>query len=50
MLTDIKTFFVFTDSTDGHPFEDITQLVPLVQNAEDKSVYITTQPSSFKGD
>jgi hypothetical protein len=38
----IKTFLAFTDCTDGHPFEDITQLVRLVQNAEDEPGCIST--------
>jgi hypothetical protein len=47
---DIKTFFAFADCSDGHAIEDLTQLVPLLQTAEDELPYITTQPDSFKGD
>jgi hypothetical protein len=33
--SDKKTFLAFTDCTDGHAIEDLTQLVPVVQTAED---------------
>ena len=48
--SDINTFLAFTNCTDGHPLENITQLVPLVQSSEDETAYISTQPSSFYGD
>lgn len=33
--SDLKTFLALTDCTDGHAIEDHTQLLPLVQTAED---------------
>ena len=46
----MKTFLAFTDCTGGHAIEDLTQLVPLVQTAEDEPSYITTRTNSFEGD
>jgi len=48
--SDMKTFLAFTDCIDGDPFEDLTQLLSLVQTAEDEPSYITTRPLSFEED
>ena len=48
--SDMEIFLDFTDCTDGHAIEDLTQLVPLVQTVEDEPSYIATQPVASEGD
>ena len=46
----MKTFLAYTDCSDSHPFEYLTQLVPLVQSLQDGPLFISTRPHDFHGD
>ena len=47
--SDIKTLLAYTDCSDAHPFEDLAQLVPLVQALEEEVSLISTWPHAFQG-
>ena len=44
---DFKSFLALSASSDEHPLEDLTQLVPLVGTPDDASVIVSTRPKSF---
>ena len=48
--SDMKTFLAYMDCLDVHPFEDLTQLVLLVQTLEDNPTFISTRPLDIQGD
>jgi hypothetical protein len=47
--SEMKTFLAFTDYTDRHAIEDLSQLIP-VQTVEDEPSYITTWLFAFERD
>ena len=48
--SDVKTHLAYTDYPDAHPFEDLTQLVALVQTLEKEASLNSVYPFAFLGD
>ncbi len=45
--SDMNTYLAYIDCSDAHPFEVLTQLVPLVQTLKDEPNLISPPPRDF---